>query len=521
MIFLKKLKEVSLSILPIAIIVLIIHFAFFKFDTSTLINFLIGLVIISVGQVLFVTGVEGSVMEMGDYVGNSIVKFKNIGLYLVFVFLFGMLATIAEPDVQVLANQAAASGFAINKVFLTFLIGAGVGLAVAFALIRIIRRIDYKIVMAMVLLLIFAICAFIPDSLIALAFDAGGATTGIVTSPFLLAITAGVCKNKSSVKGDSSSDSFGVIGIASLGPVLVMTVLSLFAHFTGSTEQIAQSSSYGILIDVLIDTTFAIFPLILLFYLFDILFLKLPAKKKISLAIGSVVTFSGLYLFLFGIDFGFIAMGNALGNFLSGQSDAVVLVICVVLGFIITFTEPAVRVLGAQVEDVTHGSFKRKSVVIVIAIAMAIAILLAALKVIYNINILYILAPGYALAIILMIFSQKTFTSIAFDSGGVASGPMTAAFILPIMTGLAEMSGSALSGFGLIGIVSLLPVIVLQFIGSFYFIKIKANEQKSFAIALRVAYGEDQYSEISKLENEYAKYLDSLEMEEEADSEKS
>lgn len=514
MLFLKKLREVALSILPIALIVLVVHFGFYQFNVNVLINFFISLMVIAVGQVLFLTGVEGSVMEMGDYVGNSIVKFKNLGLYLVFAFLFGMLATVAEPDVQVLADQAGVLGLGVNKTLMIFLIGAGVGLAVAFALVRIIRKINYKVVMAMALLLVFAICAFIPDSLLALAFDAGGATTGIVTSPFLLAITAGVCKNKSASIGDSSSDSFGVIGIASLGPILVMSILSLITHFTGTTAVVAESASYGVLLDVLVDSTFAILPLILLFYLFDILFLKLPAKKKIALGIGSVITYGGLFLFLFGIEFGFMTMGNELGKFLAGQSDIVILVISVLLGFIITFTEPAVRVLGAQVEDVTHGSFSRKSVVAAIAIAMAIAILIAALKVVYNINTLYILAPGYAIILILMIFSQKTFTGIAFDSGGVASGPMTVAFVLPIMTGLAEMTGSALSGFGLIGIVSMMPIIVLQFIGSFYFIKLRSEERKRFAIALRVAYGEDQYSEITNLEIEYQHYLDSKASEE-------
>lgn len=512
MIFLKKLKEVSLSILPIVLLVLVINFAFYPFDTNILINFIIGLVIIAVGQVLFLTGVEGSIMEMGEYVGNSIIKFKNLGLYLVFAFLFGMLATVAEPDVQLLADQAASCGFEMSKTLMIFLIGAGVGVAVAFALIRIIRRVNYKIVMAIALLLVFAICAFIPNSLVALAFDAGGATTGIVTSPFLLAITAGVCKHKAPKVGDSS-DSFGVIGIASLGPIIVMSLLSLFAHFSGTTTEIAQSASYGLILDALVDTTFAMIPLLMMFFLFDILFLKLPKRKKIALAIGSFTTFSGLFLFLFGIDFGLIDMGHAFGKFLSMQSDIVIIFIAIALGFMITFSEPAVRVLGAQVEDVTHGSFTRKSVVLAIAIAMALAILLSALKVVYNINILYILAPGYALALVFMIFSQKTFTAIAFDSGGVASGPMAAAFVLPIMTGLAEVTGGAISGFGLIGIVSMLPIIVIQFIGSFYFVKVKSEERKRFAIALRVAYGEDQFSEITKLEIEYQKYLRKLEKE--------
>lgn len=517
--FLKRLKEVSLAFLPIAVIVLIIHFAFYRFDSTVLVNFFISLVIISFGQVLFLMGVENSVMEMGNYVGNSIIKFRHIGVYLIFAFLFGMLATIAEPDVQVLSSQAAGLGLQINKWIMVFLIGAGVGVGVAFAMLRIIKRVNYKVVIASLFLLIFVICILLPNSLISIAFDAGGATTGIVSSPFLLAITTGIVQNRTG--SSNNEDNFGVIGIASICPVLVMAILSVFAQITGTTEVILASEQYSVFIESLIDTTLAMLPLLLLFFIFDIAFLKLPRKKKISLAIGSVVTFGGLFLFLFAINFGFEEMGNVLGDFLATKSVAFCLVFSVIVGFIVAYTEPAIRILGAEIENVTNGSFSRKAVTFSIAISMAVAIVLGTLKVIFDINIWYIILPGYALALLLMIFSDNIFTSIAFDSGGVASGPISSALLLPIMIGLGGAHGNKLSGFGLLGIVNMMPIIVLQLIGSFYFIKLKAIERKEFRIALRVAYGEDQYSEITKMEEEYEMYIESQKnREESADEEK-
>lgn len=497
--FLKKIKDVGLSVLPIMLVVLVVNFGFAHFDTSLIVRFIVSILIIIIGEVFFLSGVDGSVMQMGEYVGNSVNKFSRLAVVLFFAFIFGLCATVAEPDVNVLSNQVIAAGINIPKFIFIFSIGAGVGAFVAFALFRIIKNINYKIVIFVIYLVIFILTFFVPDNFIKIAFDAGGATTGIVTSPFLLALSCGIARNRNTV---SHSDNFGAIGIASAGPVLAVLFLSLISG-GGIDQGTISSFDFNIFLEVLIDASISIIPLVAVFFIFDALFLKIPKKKKISLIVGSLITFLGLYLFLFGIDFGLAEMGRALGSFIATQSPAFVIGISVVLGFLITFTEPSVRILGAQVEDVTHGNIRRIAVIIAIAISMIFAVTLSALKIMFHIPFMIIIAVLYGLIVLMLPFSSTTFTAIAFDSGGVASGPMSAAFILPLMIGFASSSGSLLEGFGLIAIVGAFPILVLEAIGVAYNIKMKTLKSKEYKKALRISYGLDMYSNIDALEEAY------------------
>ncbi len=500
MVFLKKLKEVLISILPIAAIILVLHFTICPFETKTLINFLIAVVLLSLGEVFFLTGVDSTIMTMGEMVGGSVNKVSKFCLFLLFAFLFGMFATIAEPDVQVFADQVIEVGaLTINKYALMFIIGAGVGLFIAFALLRILKHINLKFVLTGGVLLLFLIAAFVPDSFIAIAFDSGGCTVGIVTTPFLLSLASGVVEKSSK----NSIDNFGVVGVASLGPVLAMLLLGLFVRGNGATT-VVESMSYNIFVDVLYNTAMAIIPLVAVFYIFQILYLKLPKRKKLAMAVGVLVTFVGFYLFLFAINLGFTTAGAAMGEKLSSQSLWVIILVYLVFAFAIVFTEPAIRVLGAQVESITQGNINRKIIIIGIAIAMMLAVVLSVLRVYYNFSIWYILGIGYGLAIILMLFSPSLFVSIAFDSGGVASGPISTAILLPAIRALA---GSTAEGFGFIGILAVTPIIVVEFIGVIYNIKIlglKKNRQK---VALRISYGAEKYSNMEKLEKRYKQIL--------------
>ncbi len=517
--FLLKLKDVGLTMLPIVLVVLVLHFGFAHFSTGLLVKFLLSILIITIGQIFFLTGIDGSIMKMGDLVGTSVNKFSKLIVILFFAFIFGLFATVAEPDLNILSTQVVSLGIInINKFLMIFIIGAGVGAFVAFALFRIIKNINYKIVIVGVFAVIFTIAAFVPDSLIAVAFDSAGATTGIVTSPFLLALSSNINKNKNSV---DDSDNFGVIGIASLGPVIAMLILSLICMGRGTTQEVIASGSLNVFLDTLLDTTLAIIPLVFVFFIFDILFLKLSKKKKLSLIIGSAVTFFGLYLFLFGINYGLLEMGKEVGTFLANNSLLMTIVVLVIVGFLIAFAEPSVRVLGAQVEDITKGNIRRRLVTFAIAIAMMIAVSLSILKIYFDFSIWYIIGIGYGLILILLPFSSTTFVGIAFDSGGVASGPMSAAFVLPIMTGFAASNGGAAEGFGLIAIVALVPILVLEVLGIVYKIKLSAASQKAYKKALRISYGIDMYSNIDSLEEAYnrRKQLETLKNEEVAEKE--
>lgn len=499
--FLLKIKEVLLSILPIVLVVLFMHFCFAHFNTPLILKFLLSVLVIVFGEVLFLTGVDGSIMQMGDLVGGSVNKFSKVTVILFFAFIFGLFATIAEPDLNVLSSQVVSAGVInINKFIFIFIIGAGVGIFVAFALFRIIKSINYKLVIYGIYICIICLAVFAPESILAIAFDAGGATTGIITSPFLLALSSGIAKNK---KQNISSDNFGVIGIASTGPVLAVLFLSLLSIDKGKSTIIENANEMNLFLDVLINTLLAIIPLVLVFFIFNAFFLKVSRKKKRSLILGSIITFLGLYLFLLGIDLGMIEMGNAVGEFLSTKSEIFVIFICLLIGFLITFTEPAVRVLGAQVEDITQGNVRSKLVIFAIAIALMIGVTISALKVLFDFSIWYILGIGYGLILLLIPFSSLTFVSIAFDSGGVASGPMSAAFILPLMLGLAGASGGAVEGFGLIAAVGMMPILVLEMLGVLYRIVQKINADKDHRKALRISYGIDMLSNIEALEEAY------------------
>ena len=496
--FLNKLKDVTLSILPIVVICLFIHIFIHRFSDSVIFSFLISVVLIIIGETLFFLGVDSAIIPMGEIVGNTSVKSSKFFVLILFAFVFGLFATIAEPDVSVLAGQATSMGIKISRIVFMFIIGAGVGFAVAFAMLRIVAQISFRVVLTIILLIILVIAIFVPHSLIALAFDAGGATTGIITSPFLIAIASGISTNRSK---NGTDDSFGVIGIASLGPVLAMLIYFLVARVSGSvvvTDSAEVSNFTSILLGELEATSLSILPLMFFFFIYELIFVKLPKNKLISLLIGCVVTFVGLFMFLLGIDYGFILIGKELGNFLSTIPNYAIILFCLLLGFIVTFTEPAVRILGKQIEDVTSGHIKARTVLISIAISMSLAVGINAIRILFNINFIYLALVGYGIAIILMFISDVTFTGIGFDSGGVASGPITAAFILPLMLGLADGA----EGFGVIAMVGIMPIIVLQILGIIYKIKLKAIARKEEKHALRIAYEMDMLSETSKLRRE-------------------
>lgn len=498
--FLKRVKETFLALLPIVAIVLFVHFFLFKFEEQVLIKFLVSVVIASFGEALLLSGIDSTIMPMGDLMVQSVNKASRLVIFVIFAIAFGTFATIAEPDVSVFCGQVVDNGVNISKNILVFLIGAGVGVAIAFGVIRIIKNIDIKFVYLFIFAVIFLLCTQVPSDYIALAFDAGGATTGIITAPFLLAISSGI-SNKMS-KNDNK-EVFGMVGIASLGPIISSLLVFIFLNKSsgGASETAVQNVS--IFVSVLKQTTLAIIPLTLIFFVYDILLIKLPIGKKLSLLFGLMVTFVGLYMFLFSIDFGITNMGTAIGEFIETLSTPLVIVFCVIIGFVITFTEPSVVVLARQVQGATKGNISSAIVLISIAISMALAILVAVLKIVYQINFFYIVLVGYLIAIALMFFVPSLFTGLAFDSGGVASGPMTSAFLLPIMIQFASSKANALSGFGIIGIVSVSPIIVLQLLGFVYKMGLNKKEIQERKRALKVSYTVEMYSNIQNLENEY------------------
>ena len=500
--FLKRLKETFLALLPILVIVFFVHFFLYEFSKEVLTNFVIAIVVAAVGEALLLMGIDSTIMPMGELMVNSVTKASRFVIFLIFAMLFGTFATIAEPDVAIFSGQAVLLGATSSKTLLTFMIGAGLGVLVAFGVLCIIKRINLKYIYLVIFSIIFLLCTQVPSEYIALAFDAGGATTGVISAPFLLAISSGI-SNKFSKKNNNNSEVFGMVGIASLGPIISTLLMFAFIDKSAGVDAVLSNETISIYLDVLKQTSLAIIPLTIVFYVYDLIILKLPFNQKISLIFGLVVTFVGLYLFLFSIEFGITNMGKQIGNFVETLNNASIVIFCVVIGFIITFSEPSVMVLAKQVQSATKGNISKGFVMVAIAISMSLAILISAFRIIYSINFFNIILIGYLVALLLMFFVPSIFTGLAFDSGGVASGPMTSAFLLPIMLELASLSSNPMAGFGLIGIVSMSPIIVLQLLGMVYKFELNQKDISDKRRAIKVSFTADMYSNIQNLENEY------------------
>ena len=295
-----------------------------------------------------------------------------------------------------------------------------------------------------------------------------------------------------------------MVGLASFGPIIA--VLLFFILFGSKVSSgIIPEQNVSLFLTVLSNSALAIIPIAIVFLVYDLLLIKLPAKQKVRFLIGILITFVGLCMFLYGIEFGIAGIGTEIGNFIATLKPALIILLCIILGFVITFTEPSVVVLSKQVQSVTKGNISYILVMFAIAISMSVAITLSALKIIYQINFFYIILIGYILALILMFFVPGIFTGLAFDSGGVASGPMTSAFVLPIMIALASQTTSSVDGFGLIGIVGMCPIVIIQILGLVFNVVMIKNKKKEQKNAIRLSYSADMYSNIEALEAEYQK----------------
>lgn len=498
--FLKRFKDIFLALLPIVVIVFLVHFCFYKIDTNILIGFLISVVLICVGETFFLAGVDSTIMPMGDLMVDAVNKASKFAVFIMFSIVFGLFATIAEPDVTLFSEQVVAAGINVPKTALIFFIGAGVGLFITIGIQRIIKNINIKYIYLVLFAVIFLLSTQVKQEHIAIAFDAGGATTGIVTAPFLLAISSGVTSKFT--KDNDNNEVFGMLGLASLGPIIA--VLLFFVIFGSKAgEAVETSEQINIFLSTLRQSSLAIIPLSLVFYVYDLIFIKLPARKKLELLIGLLMTFGGLFLFLFGIEYGIGKMGTVIGEFLATLDTPLMIIVCICFGFVITFSEPSVIVLSREVQTSTKGNIPSIVVLVAIAIAMAFAILISALKIVYSINFFYIILIGYLIALVLMFVVPEMFTSLAFDSGGVASGPMTSAFILPIMISFAAQTSSAIDGFGLIGIVSMSPIIVLQLLGLVYRFELSHKSKLDKRFSVNLSYTMDMYSNMTYLEEEH------------------
>ena len=486
---LQTMKETFLSSLPLAAVMIIICVFVAPMDNAeSYVKLIIGYASVVIGQSLFLQGLEKSILPIGKLVGNYLVKLKK-GVFIVFFgFLFGLLATVAEPALAVLARQTHMIIELVDTTTFIWIMGAGIGILVGFALFRIMKDLSIKTVFVALYAVVFLTVIFTPPEFIALAFDGSGATTGDVSVPFILVLGLGVSSTMSRYK--TNDDTFGIIGIASVGPIIAVFLYGIFLKIING-GQIPPANIYRpeaaqplaeIITSNLSDVALALLPIIILFLPFQFALIKLPKRELIKILLGAIPVYIGLLIFLSGIDYGFAFAGKYIGEVFFSPSRPewfkwLLLIVGFILGAAITLSEPAVAVLGDQLEEITNGHIKKTTIRATLAIGIGFAALLSMLKILTQINILIFLVPLYASALLLMKFTPKLFVGLAFDSGGVTGGALTSAFLTPLTLGVAQMvaeragpdAQSVLTnGFGIIAFISVTPLIAVQILGIIY-----------------------------------------------------
>lgn len=479
----EKIKESLSSVLPITIIVIILHYALTPMPKGLFMLFIIGAIMLILGMGLFTLGADVSMMPMGERIGAELTKSRKLVMLIIISFLMGFMITVAEPDLQVLAGQVPS----IPNPVIIGTVALGVGIFLVLAILRIVLQIKLSHMLIFFYAIIFILAYFTPNNFIPVAFDSGGVTTGPITVPFIMSLGIGIA----AVRGGKSAhdDSFGLVALCSTGPILAVMLLGILYNSSGSYTDVVINdvNTLGEAIGVFINTfphyfkevAIALSPIVVAFIIFQIMFLKLPKSQLIKMAIGVIYTYIGLVIFLTGVNVGFLPTGSYIGNSLGALDNNWILIpIGMVMGFFIVAAEPAVHVLNKQVEDVTGGAISKRAMLISLSLGVAVSIGIAMVRVLSGISIWYFVVPGYAIALILTFYVTPIFTGIAFDSGGVASGPMTATFMLPFAMGAAEAAGGNIltDAFGLVAMVAMTPLITIQILGVVYKIKMKRNE---------------------------------------------
>jgi len=490
---LHKLRETCIAVLPICAIVIVLGTTVTPLGSAVLLPFCFGSAFLILGLSVFLTGADLGIVPAGSYMGAKLTRTRMMPLILSTGLVIGFLITIAEPDLLVLGNQVESVTGRIPSGAMVFSVALGVGLFVALGLARTLLQIPYRIVLIAGYILVFALASRVDTVFVAIAFDSGGATTGPMTVPFIIALGVGI----SAVRGDRNAidDSFGYTGIASIGPILAVTVLGFILTGQGAATAPAAAGTcagaaaatvhttaapgiaailgevFALVPGTAADVFTALSPLYLIILLFQLFLLRLPPQLFRRISVGFLYALIGLVFFFVGADLAFVPAGTALGAALASlEYNWILIPIGCILGAVVVCAEPAVWVLTEQVEEVSGGNIRKAVLLSALGIGVAISVGLSMCRVLWGFSIWYLLVPFYAAALILTFFTPKLFTAIAFDSGGVASGPMASTFILSLTLGASVAAGGnpATDGFGVIAMVAATPLVAIQILGMLY-----------------------------------------------------
>ncbi len=484
-----KIKEALSSVLPIAIIISLMCLLVTPVSTELMIMFFVGSTYLIFGMGFFSLGAEMSMSLIGERIGANLSKSKRIWFIALIAFIVGTITTISEPDLSVLATQISE----IPNFTLIISVGIGVGLFLAIALCRIAFKIRLSRIIIFSYIIIFILSFFVPEEFLPLSFDSGGVTTGPMTVPFIIALGLGAASIRSDK--NSESDSFGLVSLCSIGPILAVMILGLVYKINGGDytpliiDPIYNSKDIGnVFLTALPQTALEVLrsltPIVVFYFLYNLFALKIPKNENKRIIVGFVYTFIGLTIFLTGVEKGFLPVGNGMGMALVNFNNMFLAIpIIALIGFFIVQAEPAVQVLVNQVNTITDGTVPSNLLRTTLSIGMSLALVISFIRAWLGIPFMYFIIPGYLLAIILTFFAPEIFIGIAFDSGGVTSGPLTASFILPLMIGVCEASmrtnlNVMQDAFGLVAMVAMMPLITIQIIGIIYKKKTKSSTKQ-------------------------------------------
>ena len=471
-IFLEKLRESAKSVLPIIAVVSLLCIAVVPVSTDLMLAFLLGSLLVIVGIALFTVGSESSLTLIGSKMGAVLTKTRKLPLIVILSFILGVFVTVAEPDLQVLADTVPH----IPTLVLIIIVAVGVGLFLALSMLRMIFGFSLRNILLICYGLIFVLSVFVPKNQLAVAFDSGGVTTGPMTVPFVLAFGVGISYIRADKKAES--DSFGLVALCSIGPILSVLILSFF-YPAGETAFNASSLSWMTTTEIgesylkalpgyMLEMFLSLSPILVVFIVFQFLAFKMNFAGFVRVLVGMLLTFAGLVLFLTGVNLGFSTLGGVLARTIAETSYKYLLIpLSMVLGWFIISAEPAVYALEMQIEEVSAGAISGRSVKLSLSVAISLAMGIAMTRVLTGIPLVWFVAPCYALALLLSLFVPDIYTAIAFDSGGVASGPMTATFMLQFMIGACQaVGGDVLSdAFGVVALVAMMPLLSVQAMG--------------------------------------------------------
>lgn len=468
----EKINESLSSVLPITIIVFTLSITITPMPIGTILLFMFGAAMLVVGVGFFSLGAEMSMIPMGDGIGHALIANKNKIFILLLTFAIGFIITVAEPDLTVLAHQVPA----VPDNILIWTVAVGVGFFLIISLLRVIFKLSLKYLLIILYPLVFTLAYFSLDSFLAVAFDSGGVTTGPITVPFIMALGVGIANLHSNPKEE---DNFGMVALCSIGPIIAVLILGIIYNPQGATYtpfemahvETTRDVIHTFLVEIphyIMEVCKALAPIMGFFLLFQFFTSYFKKKYLIKILIGTLYTFIGLVLFLCGVNVGFMPAGYFIGFEIAALPYNWVLIpIGMLIGFYIVKAEPAVHVLNRQVEEISSGAISSKAMLYSLSVGVGMSLGIAMLRVLTGIHIMYFIIPGYLIALLLSFFVPKVFIGIAFDSGGVASGPLTATFLLPFTMGACEqLGGNVLTdAFGIVAMVAMTPLLTIQILG--------------------------------------------------------